>query len=204
MKELEYPFDLYLIHSSKFFDEISIYAYGKVELPREVPKNSHSTEKPEFEETSFSFCKAELTQKMSAPHVEHEFRIRCGNRKIIRDDTLFLPYFSKIHIDGLIDLDIRPRTKELTYRKETTFTKSLYCEMIWCINCLSSLDKMRKKGTFKTIGKKTWGSNENATKYSRRCFQNLSNTKNTNNFGQNPNSWMWFPRKLFWKTGEVC
>ena len=38
-RELGYPVDLYIKWNSRYFDEMSIYTYGKVELPLELPNN---------------------------------------------------------------------------------------------------------------------------------------------------------------------
>ena len=54
-KDLEYPVDLYIKWNSRHFDEMSIYTYGKVGLPNNVPDNVKIIEGVDPNDNAFKF-----------------------------------------------------------------------------------------------------------------------------------------------------
>lgn len=53
-REMQYPADLWIQHNSKFFDELALFTYGKIDLGINLPENVKIVEGPTLESSDFS------------------------------------------------------------------------------------------------------------------------------------------------------
>lgn len=82
-KDLEYPVDLYIKWNSRHFDEMSIYTYGKVELPDNIPSNVKIIEGVDPNDDGFNFYTFGLYKAMHS--LETEWKVYLPTDEFIKE-----------------------------------------------------------------------------------------------------------------------
>lgn len=82
-KDLEYPVDLYIKWNSMHFDEMSIYTYGNVGLPDNVPDNVKIIEGVDPNDSGFKFYTFGLEKAMQS--LETEWKVYLPSDEFIKE-----------------------------------------------------------------------------------------------------------------------